>query len=183
MNATQTRDLHAILADLADFTVASSGTRAATLYHELEDTLRAQLASLPEGAAGRMAAEADRAARTMAPPVPGVSQNSGYTVRAVIHMHDAEPGLLEQWVVACQGSSGEWVTWNAYSQGGRLAYEAGNYFGSTGERANRRAALADLAIRAGTMSDVGLRIAHEVTRYHDIEDRRMASRLRRWCQG
>jgi hypothetical protein len=194
MNATQTRDLHAILADLADFTVASSGTRAATLYHELEDTLRAQLASLPEGAAGRMAAEADRAARTMAPPVPGVSQNSGYTVRAVIHMHDAERGLLANWSVAGENpETGAWVTWNAYMQdgtrAGKLSYDGGHYFnavsGPSGlARAdNRRRALADLAIRAGTMSDVGLRIANEVTRYHDIEDRRMASRLRRWCQG
>lgn len=244
MNETQTRDLHAILADLADFTVASSGTRAIALYHELEDTLRAQPgqrleairvslragnisygelaelqalapyiepgdtellepAGVPENIADELAAEAEHDSRTMAPPVPGVTRNAGYTVRAVIHAHDAERGLLANWSVAGENpETGAWVTWNAYMQdgtrAGKLSYDGGHYFnavsGPSGlARAdNRRRALADLAIRAGTMSDVGLRIAHEITRYHDVtgpytsgerEDRRMASRLRKWCQG
>ena len=102
MNGTQTRDLTAILADLANFTVASSGARAVVLYHELEDAVRAQLAPLPEGEADAMAAEAERAARTMAPPVPGVTSHNGYTVRAVIYDHAHADGYLE----ACGKSTG-----------------------------------------------------------------------------
>jgi hypothetical protein len=125
MNTTATRPLASILADLADFTVASTGTKAITLYHELEDAVRAQLAPLPEGEAERTTAEAEHTARTMAPPVPGVTRNAGYTVQAVYHVHDAERGLLEQWVVACEDAErGTWVTWNAYRQNGRLTYAA-----------------------------------------------------------
>lgn len=201
MNDTGTRSVTAILADL-DSPPSPYGT-GDEFYRELELAVRAQLAPLPEGETGQMAAEAEHDSRTMAPPVPGVTRNAGYTVRAVIHAHDAERGLLANWSVAGENpETGAWVTWNAYMQdgtrAGKLSYDGGHYFnavsGPSGlARAdNRRRALADLAIRAGTMSDVGLRIAHEITRYHDVtgpytsgerEDRRMASRLRKWCQA
>jgi len=49
-------------------------------------------------------------------------------------------------------------------------------------------ALADLTVRAGTMTGVALRIAAEVTKYDRTmyhgaapEDRRMARRLRAWA--
>jgi hypothetical protein len=189
MNATTThRDLAAILADLADFTVASSGAKAAGLYHELEDAVRAQLAPLPEGEAERMAAEAERDARTMAPPTPGVTSHNGYVVRAVVYNHAHADGYLEAWWIAGEDSEGRWVTWNAYagdpagSQAGRLSYDAGNYFGSPDARANRRAALADLAVRAGTTPGVAQHIALEIAGhpYAAPEDKRMAARLRRY---
>lgn len=199
---TERRDLGAILADLADFTVASTGARAISLYHELEDALRARLVPLPEGEAERLAEAAERAARTMAPPVPGVTANAGYTVRAVICLHPHQNGLLESWAVACEDPErGVWATWTAYALDhpgriGQLAYDTGHYFdmvsgpSGLGRADNKRRALADLAIRAGLMSEIGLRIADEITRYHDLtgpyttgrtEDRRMARRLRKWC--
>ena len=189
MNATTTRDLTAILADLADFTVASSGTKAIVLYHELEDAVRAALTPLPAGEAGRMAAEADRAARTMAPPMPGVTRHNDYIVRAVIYRNPKVPGLLEAWWVAGEDvMTGHWVTWNAYagdpagSQAGRLSYDAGHYFGSTDAALNRKQALADLAERAGTMADMAERIASTIvnrTRVTD-EEKRTARGLRRF---
>lgn len=185
-----TRDVAAILADLADFTTANTGAKAITLYHELEDTIRAQLAPLPEGEAERLAELAERTARTVPPPVPGVTRHNGYTFSAVIHMHDRKPGLLAAWLVAGGDERGHWVTWNAYDQDGRLTYGLGHYFDGPDAKDNRSRALADLAVRAGTMSRVGLAIADEITRYHretgpytssEREDRRMASRLRKWC--
>jgi len=194
MNGTQTRDLTAILADLADFTVASSGARAVVLYHELEDAVRAQLAPLPEGEADAMAAEAERAARTMAPPVPGVTSHNGYTVRAVIYDHAHADGYLEAWRVAGEDPEGRWVTWNAYagdpsgSQAGRLSYDTGSYFGSPDPALNRTRALADLAVRAGILAGVARRIADEIlsrpgTALFPVpaEDTRMARRLRAWA--
>lgn len=180
-------------ADLA----ASQGSGAdveEALWH-LAEAVRAGLAPLPDGMAEAMAADAERAARTMAPPVPGITRNGGYTVRSVIHMHDAVPGLLAEYLVACDDERGYWVTWHAYvmdgARAGRLTYDGGNYFQSLGGvGANRQAALADLAVRAGTMSGpsgVAARIAREVTRYHSAlspvpaEDRRMAARLLKWA--
>jgi hypothetical protein len=133
----------------------------------------------------------------MAPPVPGVTVNAGYTIRAVLPGHPAGDGLLESWWVAAE-QDGLWVTWEAYrldgSQAGRLAYNAGSYFQSPTracrEGLNQTRALGDLAVRAGLMSEMAARIANEVTRYHAVtgpyttgerEDRRMASRLRKWA--
>jgi hypothetical protein len=133
----------------------------------------------------------------MAPPVPGVTRNAGYVVRAVIHAHDAVPGLLAAWWVACESDNGAWVTWNAYmrdgTEAGQLAYDGGHYFTGPGHldhRAlhdgyspdNKQAALTDLAIRAGLMRPVALRVADEIDAwtYAEPEDRRMASRLRRY---
>jgi hypothetical protein len=248
MTETTHRSLTDILADLANFTVANSGAAAIYFYHELEDTLRAQLTQppaaipetgavaeslafldrhwasvvsrmdntdgliaiatlastvrdkirpLPEGEAERLAAQAERDARTMAPPVPGVTVNAGHTVRAVLPGHPAGSGLLESWWVAAELDR-LWVTWEAYrldgSQAGRLAYNAGHYFQSPTracrEGLNRTRALGDLAVRAGLMPEMAARIADEVTRYHAVtgpyttgerEDRRMASRLRKWA--
>lgn len=116
----------------------------------LADAVRAELAPLPEGEAERMAAEADRDARTMAPPVPGVTQNAGYTIRDVIYANPAGSGLLESWYVTAENAGrGAWVTWVAYAMdgrnAGRLAYTWGHYNGLT----TRAAALRDLASRAG----------------------------------
>lgn len=186
---TATRDLAEILADLADFTVARTGATAITLYHELEDVLRARLVPLPESETERLAAQAGRDARTMAPPVPNVTQHSGYTVRAVINHNPKVPGLLEAWWVALENPErGAWVTWNAYagdpagSQPGRLSYDGGHYFGSPDPQANKKAAYADLAVRAGTMAGVAILIAQDVLSYDSSpENRRMASRLRKWA--
>lgn len=193
MNDTTTRDLRAILADLADYTVASTGGKAITLYHELEDAVRAEFAPLPEGETDELAAQADRAARTMAPPAPDVTQNAGYTVRAVLPGHPAERGLLQSWWVAAErADDGEWVTWEAYALDhpgkiGTLAYNSGHYFNAVsgpsglGRAASKRRALADLAVRAGLTREIALRIADEMTRPgHDTtaEDKRAARRLR-----
>jgi hypothetical protein len=101
----------------------------------------------------RMAAQADHAARTMAPPVPGITVNAGYTVRDVIYANPAGGGLLESWWVAAEDPErGEWVTWVAYAQdgshAGQLAYTWGHYDGLT----SHAAALQDLAIRAGIVT-------------------------------
>jgi len=103
-------------------------------------------------AARELAAEAAREARTMAPPVPGITQNAGWTVRAVLPGHDASPGLLRSWWVAAEQDGG-WVTWEAYeldgSQAGKLAYNAGHYYDMNSPASNRHQALANLAERAG----------------------------------
>lgn len=193
------RPLTEILTDLADFTVASTGTKAIKLYHELEDAVRAELAPLPEGEAERMAEQAERAARTMAPPVPGVTRNAGYIVRAVIYDHPHANGLLEAWWVAAEHPDGRWVTWHAYKQdgsrAGTLSYDAGHYYDNpVHSEQNKRAALADWALRAGLMIPVAQRIADQIladtdsNRYpyatpdkNRTENRRMARRLRQWA--
>lgn len=161
--------------------------------------VRDQTRPLPPGKAGRMAREAEHAARTMAPPVPGVTVNpgTGHVVRAAIYLNPRSGGLLESWAVACEHpQDGTWVTWIAYATDrkgheGTLVYDAGNYCHAPDPAANRSRALADLAIRAGVMGEVGLRIADEIVRYHkltapfttgEVEDKRMASRLRKWCR-
>jgi hypothetical protein len=186
------RDLRAILADLEN-PPSPCGT-GDEFYLELETAVRAGLAPLPEGETGRMAAEADRAARTMAPPAPDVTRNVGYTVRAVMPGHPAGSGLLASWWVAAENTAdSQWVTWEAYaldgSRAGFLAYNAGHYFGGPDQAVNKRGALADLGIRAGTMPDTALIIADEVMRYAGNvnspavapEDKRMARRLRKWA--
>jgi len=185
MNATEThRDLAAILADLD-----TSATASLSTYRELASTVRAALTPLPAGEADRMAAEADLAARTMAPPMPGVTRHNDYIVRAVIYRNPKVPGLLEAWWVAGEDTvTGHWVTWNAYagdpagSQAGRLSYDAGNYFEGTDAAGNKHRAIGDLAVRAGTMPEVARRIADEIAKYTyaEPEDKRMASRLRRY---
>ena len=98
----------------------------------------------------------------MAPPVPGITVNAGYVIRAVLPGHPAGNGLLESWWVAAErGKPGdedhEWVTWEAYAldgdQAGRLAYNAGHYFYSGAPAANKQDALLDLARRAGIIRD------------------------------
>lgn len=96
----------------------------------------------------------------LAPPVPGITENAGYVIRAVLPGHPAEPGLLESWYVAAERAEDhEWVTWEAYANDvpgyeGRLAYNAGHYFGGTAHPdTNKRAALLDLARRAGIIRD------------------------------
>jgi hypothetical protein len=185
------RDLRATLADL-ESPPSPYGT-GDEFYRELEIAVRAGLAPLPDGETGRLAAEADQAARTMAPPVPDVTRNVSYTVRAVMPGHPAGSGLLASWWVAAESTAdNQWVTWEAYkmdgSQAGRLAYNAGHYFGGPDQAVNKRGALADLAVRAGTMPEMARRIAEEVMRYDRSEnwpvppeDKRMAARLRKWA--
>ena len=137
-----------------------------------------------------MNAEAEHAAQTTAPPAPDVTVNAGYIVRAVMPGHPAEPGLLASWWVACEDAQrGAWVTWEAYAMDGEragfLAYNAGHYFTREGHPedagANKRKALADLAVRAGTMPQMALRIADEIIGRPDSsdEDRRVTRRLRK----
>jgi hypothetical protein len=159
--------------------------RELAALRDLAEAVRAELTRPSDSAA--MAAEADRDARTMAPPVPGVTVNAGYTVRAVIHMHDAVPGLLAEWLVACENERGEWAAWHAYMQdgpqAGRLSYDGGHYFQHpAGTRVNRTDALADLAVRAGTVHAVAERIAATIegNTYAAAEDKRMAARLRKY---
>jgi len=108
----------------------------------LADAVRAQLS--PAGDADELAAEAGRAARTMAPPVPGVTRNNGYTVFAVLPGAPASPGLLASWFVAAQGENGMTVTWTACAgESGMLSYSGGRY------QDNRALAMISLADRAG----------------------------------
>jgi hypothetical protein len=190
--ATTHRDLRAILADLADFTVASTREKALSLYHELEDAVSARLAPLPEGETDTIAAEAERAARAMAPPVPGVTRHNDYIIRAVIYNHAHANGYLEAWWIAGEDPcNGHWVTWNAYagdpagSRAGRLSYDGGHYFESTSAADNKRMALADLAERAGLLPEVARMAADEMTRKrygHTVtaEDKRAARGIRRY---
>jgi hypothetical protein len=134
--------------------------------------------------ADEMAAEAERAARTMAPPVPGVTRNAGHVIRAVI----TASGRDTAWFVAAEDPErGQWVTWRAEmfrsgERAGQLACSAGNYFRTPDAR---QRALADLAVRAGVMPGIGLRIADDILcrpgtalRPVPAEDKRMARRLR-----
>lgn len=119
----------------------------------LADAVREYLAPDQERTAA-MAAEADRAARTTAPPVPGVTQNTGHTVYAVIRVNHVpgEPSD-DAWIVAAANDRGEHVTWKAYASddsSGRLHYDSGHYH-SSGEGAKAEA-LADLADRAGVFT-------------------------------
>jgi hypothetical protein len=165
------------------------------VLERLVSAVRAEL-SQPSDVA-ELAAQAERDARTMAPPVPGVTRHNGYIMRAVINRNPKVPGYLEAWWVAGEDPvTRHWVTWNAYagdpagSRPGRLSYDGGHYFDGPDAQANKRRAMGDLAERAGTMPEMARRIAAEVTRYHPEHgpytagqqaDRRMASRLRKWA--
>jgi hypothetical protein len=131
-------------------------------------------------------------------PVPNVTRNTGKVVRAVIDGPPRERGSLKGWWVACEDpETGDWCTWACYAQDGsmtgRLSYDAGHYFTSPDRAENKRRALADLAVRAGLMRGVAVRIADEVVRWQTPpyslltnearEDRRMARRLRKWATG
>jgi len=158
------RDLRAILADLD---AADHRTRKAReLRQELEDAVRAQLAQ--DGDAGELAAEADRIARTTAPPVPGVTVNpyTGHTVYAVIRVNHVpgEPSD-DEWIVAAQNDQGGHVTWRAgvsNDGSGQLHYGAGHYH-YPGEGADSEA-LTDLANRAGVFSRLTSLSSGPVTR-------------------
>ena len=188
MNETTTPDLRTLLDEIDRTDKGGSENAWVCALTDLAAAVRTQLAPLPEGETERMAAQADRAARTMAPPVPGVTRNAGYIVRAVIHMHPHEDGLLEQWIVAAKDAAGtpNWVTWNAYqrddSQAGTLAYDGGHYFFSPNPVVNRRAALADLAERAGLVPDMAQRIASLIGNgpLSTAEEKRVARGLRRF---
>jgi hypothetical protein len=128
-------------------------------------------------------AAAVRAARTMAPPVPGVTVNAGHVVRAVI----TAGGRDTAWFVAAEDTErGQWVTWRAETfpsgdRAGQLAYSGGHYFWASDAR---QQALANLADRAGLLPAIAPLIAAEMTRYEHrttAEDRRAAARLRRWA--
>jgi hypothetical protein len=117
------------------------------------DEVRVRLA--PADDADALAAEADRIARTTAPPVPGVTANpyTGHVVYAVLGHKPASPGTLESWIVAAADEAGEHVTWTAYASddgSGRLHYDGGHYH-SPGEGTDSEA-LTDLANRAGIFS-------------------------------
>lgn len=129
---------------------------------------------------------------TAAPPRPDVTRNVDWIIRAVMPGHPAEPGLYQSWYVAAERDDGcgDWVTWEAYlPETGRLAYTAGHYEVVHSPAENKRLALADLAVRAGLLRGVALRVADEVASSHrpdlqlpaDREDRRMAARLRKWA--
>jgi len=154
-----------------------------TALAALADAVRAELAPLPEGEAERMAEQAAHDARTMAPPVPGVTVNSGHVIRAIITTGGQNPAWF---VTAEDPERGRWVTWLAEmsrsgERAGRLAYSGGHYFWSQDAR---QRALADLAKRAGLLYDIAPLIAAEMTRYEHsttAEDKRAARRLRTWA--
>jgi hypothetical protein len=123
------------------------------LYH----AVRAQLEA-PSQDAAELAADAEHDAQRMAPPVPGVTQNMGCTVYAVL---DAGPGSW--WVAARRESDGERVTWFAKTcPGGTLAYSAGHYH--TRGQSSDDEARADLADRAGVFSALDRLTSGAVTR-------------------
>lgn len=114
----------------------------------LADAVRAQLGPAPD--ADELAAEADRTARTSAPPVPGVTQNTGHTVYAVMRTNHV-PGepLDDEWVIAAANDR-EHVTWTARTcEGGTLAYDTGHYHAGGEGSGSEAEALIDLANRAG----------------------------------
>ena len=166
----------------------NENTTAMSVTEALAEVDRASAGGMGQNIAALVnLAAAVRATRTMASPAPDVTQNAGYTVRAVMPGHPAGNGLLESWYVAAENDNGSWVTWEAHAldgnQAGRLAYNAGHYFTSTDAALNRRHALADLAVRAGTMADMAERIANTIvnrTRATD-EEKRTARSLRAWA--
>lgn len=134
---------------------------------ELAETVRAELA--PAADADVLAAEAEAAARRMAPPVPGVTRNMGYTVFAVLPGSPAGNGTLASWHVAAQHDTGSTVTWTAYASedGTNLGYDGGHYTAcyerTAGAQAEARAeALVSLADRAsvfGALDELSARSA------------------------
>jgi len=167
--------------------VTSAGIRE--LLGELTGALDGDFGDWPQGRE-----LVRQVAALLARPIPDVTRNASYTVRAVMSGHPAEPGLLASWWVAAESDAdNQWVTWEAYaldgSQAGRLGFNAGHYFGGPDQAVNKRGALADLAVRAGTMPEMAHRIADEVMRYAGNvnspavapEDKRMANRLRKWA--
>jgi hypothetical protein len=132
---------------LAAYDAAAYGQGNFLAGQRLADAVRAKLAQ--DSDADELAAQAEHAARTMAPPVPGVTMNADFTVRDVIYANPAGGGLLESWWVTGEAGDGRWVTWLAYAQdgrcAGRLAYTWGHYDGLDSHAAAQR----DLAERAG----------------------------------
>jgi hypothetical protein len=143
--------------------------RELTALRDLAAAVRAALA-VPSDA-DELADAADREARSMAPPVPGVTRVGGYVVRALI----TTPGRNTAWFVAAEGdsehSTGRWSTWRAEQDStGHLLFSCARFFnvraGLTAADIqadlhnepetwrpdrphNRTAALASLAGRAG----------------------------------
>jgi hypothetical protein len=118
--------------------------RELTALRYLAAAVRAQVAPAPD--ADELAADAERTARTTAPPVPGITENAGFTVYAVL------PAGFGSWYVAARrDSDGERVTWLAETcPGGTLAFSNGHYI--TRGQSSDDEALADLAHRAGVFS-------------------------------
>ena len=60
-----------------------------------------------------LAAKADETARTMAPPVPGVTENRGYVLFTVIDGAPGGNGQLRSWSVAGERWDGACAVWTA----------------------------------------------------------------------
>jgi hypothetical protein len=94
---------------------------------------------------------------TAAPPVPGVTQNIGYTVFAVIRTNHV-PGepADDQWAVAAEDERGATAVWTAYatSDGRKLVFENGSYASPGLDGSARWDALAELARRGGVLTAV-----------------------------
>jgi hypothetical protein len=102
----------------------------------------------------QLAAEAEEAARTSAPPVPGVTRNNGYTVYSVMGVRTNITRRLSEnaWTVAAVSEAGEHVTWSAWAtEDGRLAYGNGRYHSGDEAAAN---ALIDLANRSNVFASL-----------------------------
>lgn len=126
-------------------------------------TMTGRIRELLRGLGGESPGEADELAALvtslLARPIPDVTANASYIMQAVIRQHYASPGLREEWLVAAENPErGAWVTWSAYGRDvhgdGGLSYDAGHYFDGPDQAANRRAAMTDLAIRAGTTTGI-----------------------------
>jgi hypothetical protein len=119
----------------------------------LAELVQAELGKADPDEAERMAAEAAEAARTMAPPVPGVTENMGYVMFTVIDGERGGTGLLRSWYVAGQREDGACAVWTAYQgENGTLSYDCGSYVTRADRATARRMASLTAAKRAGVLT-------------------------------
>lgn len=81
-------------------------------------------------------------------PTAGVTEYGGYTVRAVLKGTQAE-GELPNWTVAAERPDGSWRTWAVVNGHGPLLFRSPTWHEGADRKANRAAALAEFARRAG----------------------------------
>jgi hypothetical protein len=117
----------------------------------LAAAVRADLEPDP-GREAELAAEAAEAARTMAPPVPGVTENLGYVMFTVIDGTPGGNGQLRSWYVAGEREDGACAVWTACQrEDGTLSYEGGSYVTCADPAEPRKRASLIAAKRAGVL--------------------------------